>query len=58
MDKTADRRQLLSNVSHEECMEETTQTEDVFPPVSNAMDNGTDFHLPGTDQAGRVPLTL
>ena len=40
-DKTADRRQLLSNVSREECMEETTETDDVFPPVSNAKDDGT-----------------
>ena len=40
-DKTADRRQLLSNVSREECMEETTETDDVFPPVSNAKDDRT-----------------
>ena len=40
-DKTVDRRQLLSNVSHEECMEGTTETDDVFPSVSNAKDDGT-----------------
>ena len=40
-DKTADRRQLLSTVSYVECMEEATETDDVFPPASNAKDDGT-----------------
>ena len=42
-DKTSDLRQLLSNVSHEECIEETTETDDLFPLVSNAQDDGTEI---------------
>ena len=40
-EKTADCRQLLSDFSQEERMEETTETDDVFPPVSNAKDDRT-----------------
>ena len=40
-EKTADCRPL-SDVSQEERMEETTETDDVFPPVSKAKDDGTE----------------
>ena len=41
-DKTADCKRLVPNVSHEECMEETTEMDNVFPRVSNAKDDGTE----------------